>query len=519
KTILSNIGYTPFGAIQSWTWGNSTSADPLVYKREFDTAGRITTYPLDQIGSNGNIRTLNYDAADRIKSFVHRGEPNAIRFDQHFTYDDLDRLTRVEGTTISQAFEYDANGNRIRARFGAGVATNAISPTSNRLTGTSGPAPAKTNTFDNAGNLTSDGYIKYMYGTNGRLVAVDRAGVDTSYQYNGFGQRVAKAETGGKVTYYVYDLAGRLLGEYDQDGNVNQETVYLGDLPVAVLKRRAGVAPGQAMVTDVYNVYADHILTPRVITRSSDNRMVWRWDNADPFGLQQPDESPGGLARFTYNLRFPGQVYDKETNNHYNYYRDYDPQMGRYVQSDPIGLSGGINTYGYVGGNPLSSVDPAGLFGVADLPLLPEGLVGYATGYRSYYGGLINFAAHLARRSGFDGDCEQKRAEEEEIAMGAAFGALSDQKIAKEVSERVGHWASENKAHIAGRLSAGVVTGMVVREPRISVGLTTAAAMGDALDAIRNGADNAELILRGGLGEQYAGLVKNARTKCGCEKK
>jgi RHS repeat-associated protein len=113
---------------------------------------------------------------------------------------------------------------------------------------------------------------------------------------------------------------------------------------------------------DVSYVYADHLLTPRVLTRASDNKMVWRWDSADPFGLDQPDQNPSKLGEFAYNPRFPGQMFDKETNNNYNYFRDYDPQTGRFVESDPIGLAGGFNTYGYGLGNPISNADPRGLF-------------------------------------------------------------------------------------------------------------------------------------------------------------
>ena len=110
----------------------------------------------------------------------------------------------------------------------------------------------------------------------------------------------------------------------------------------------------------LYYMHPDQIDTARVITNQA-QQVVWRWDNDDPFGGNVANENPSSLGAFTFNPRFPGQYFDKETNNHYNYHRDYSPEIGRYIESDPIGLKGGINTYSYVRGNPLTSVDPLGL--------------------------------------------------------------------------------------------------------------------------------------------------------------
>lgn len=117
------------------------------------------------------------------------------------------------------------------------------------------------------------------------------------------------------------------------------------------------IAAGAAQI---YYVYADQVNTTREITNVA-GVVVWRADASEPFGANAPNENPAGYGAFPYNPRFPGQYYDKETNLHYNYHRDYDPQLGRFVQSDPIGLQGGINTYTYVGGNPLTFSDSDGL--------------------------------------------------------------------------------------------------------------------------------------------------------------
>ena len=84
--------------------------------------------------------------------------------------------------------------------------------------------------------------------------------------------------------------------------------------------------------------------------------IVWRWEG-EAFGNTPAQE----LAGVSVNLRFPGQYFDEETNLHYNWFRYYQPQLGRYITSDPVGLDGGANTFDYGRQNPISFTDPQGL--------------------------------------------------------------------------------------------------------------------------------------------------------------
>ena len=106
---------------------------------------------------------------------------------------------------------------------------------------------------------------------------------------------------------------------------------------------------------------AGYLNTPRLVENQS-QQAVWKWDQAEPFGDSVPNQQPASAGAFVFNLGLSNQYRDVETGTNYNYFRDcYDPSTGRYCQSDPIGLVGGINTYAYVKGNPIGKVDPLGL--------------------------------------------------------------------------------------------------------------------------------------------------------------
>ena len=126
-----------------------------------------------------------------------------------------------------------------------------------------------------------------------------------------------------------------------------REYIWMDDKPVAMVDD-TGTSPA------IYYIHTDQVNRPQKLTDTSANLA---WDGIfDPFGnlWSLPVNS------VTMLLMFPGQYYDSETQLSQNWHRNYDPTIGRYIESDPIGLEGGINTYAYVESNPLRYIDPTG---------------------------------------------------------------------------------------------------------------------------------------------------------------
>ncbi|WP_020396796.1 RHS repeat-associated core domain-containing protein [Thiolinea disciformis] len=152
-------------------------------------------------------------------------------------------------------------------------------------------------------------------------------------------------------------------------------------------------------------LHTDHLGTVRYASDSNaslpaDKRRIWSWES-DAFGTTAPIQDPDNDSIATViNLRFPGQYYDAESGLHYNWNRYYDPKMGRYISSDPIRLAGGLNTYGYVGQNPLNFTDPKGLFWES---LAPDTYheVGQSTDWAWNHAFGCTGVSNLARRPDF----------------------------------------------------------------------------------------------------------------------
>lgn len=265
-------------------------------------------------------------------------------------------------------------------------------PDSHRLQQVGTPA----RTFDAAGNTLTgvSGYIgrglRGHYDHRNRLSHIGDLSEQFSarWEYNGRGERVYTRVSDLQAwtdddDRYAYDESGQLIGSYRSvvEGKNffrAEEIVWLDNTPVArvvIVPSQGAEEKGAATGIEVHAIHTDHLNTPRALVNAQTQggqpagTVVWRWrlvnqgtSGSNAFGAMAAEEDPDGNGTTVrFDLRFPGQQYDASTGLHYNYFRDYEAQTGRYVESDPIGLKGGVSTYGYALSRPLKYQDHLGL--------------------------------------------------------------------------------------------------------------------------------------------------------------
>jgi RHS repeat-associated protein len=303
--LYSALLYRPFGPASALTYGNG-----IAETRTYDEDYRAT-----KIASA--IQSFNYgwNETNTLKGLT---DGLTTGNSQTFSYDVLSRLVGASGPYGALSYSYDANGNR-------------TSETSAAVS-------------DGLGAITA-----FTYNQEGRLSgAASGSQLLAQYTYDAFGQRAARTNTASGTTLYQYGL-GNLLEETDGQGNAQVDYIYLGSRPVATIE------PGGAF----HFLHTDLLGTP--IAASGSNQSVAWSTTYQPFGAI--GTAPSTIVQ---NLRFPGQESDVSTGLYHDGMRDYVPATGQYIESDPLGLWGGLNRYAYAEGDPLVLTDPTGTNSVSN---------------------------------------------------------------------------------------------------------------------------------------------------------
>lgn len=358
--VVNNIRYLPYGNAVSYNYGNGLTRN-LYYDQNLNPGDlRLTGLTTMDGGTTLQSLLMGYNSNELITSITNFANQN---LNQSYSYDTLSRLSGVTSPAGNETIQYDATGNRTMHNWLAPIA-NDVDPASNRVLRDYALNSTGINyTHDARGNRASQSWngstATYSYGAFNQLASVSRTAPTTyhnnayslmtypagttTYTVNALDQRIAKSNS-TTTARYVYTGQNQLVAE----NNNGQWTshIWIGGEPVGFIR-------GGAM----HWTHTDHLSRPELVTNAV-KQVVWRARNFHSERGVTLD-SVGG-----YNLGFPGQYFDAETGLWYNGFRYYDSRLGRYTQSDPVGLAAGVNTYAYVEGDPINAIDPLGLEGV-----------------------------------------------------------------------------------------------------------------------------------------------------------
>jgi RHS repeat-associated protein len=319
----------------------------------------------------------------------------------HYGYDGLNQLIQAwqtvkpANTTLAQSvndpdhniakiwrYHHDSLGNRLLMHGPTDTAATPLRKVSTDVP--AGGAATNTQTVPApGGGLPAADPIRprrqWQWNPDGTLRAVLQDGKELArYAYNHEGLRVMKQSAQRAAEYTLYDEQRHRVADIDAQGRITRQYVWMDEQLLALLDAPAPQAPPAhqagllAAVSAVWAYFTAEDLQPRYVHTNhlgapiavTDRNAGAIWQaQYTPYGQRvgDPPDRTNNAQMTKLDLRLPGQWADAETGLHYNDQRYYDPQLGRYISADPLGLQGGPNRFAYVGNNPLGFTDPLGL--------------------------------------------------------------------------------------------------------------------------------------------------------------
>jgi RHS repeat-associated protein len=367
-------------------YGASLAADTTEY--QYDNGNRITQIVYKGNGSKNDVTGYTWDADNRL---TQKTLSNGIKVG--YQYDLANQLKQIEytgtGSTVIDRIQYtyDANGQIIQRDSLNALGKDetpytAIYNAANRLTQiTLNPGTANQASYslmyDASGNLIQKQNINvpadttaYQWDSRNRLTQVNAPGIIASFQYDSMGRRIAKT-VNGQTTTYLYD-GQQAIGEIQPTSNVvNSHEVRINLTGVNLdeaIARYTQTQSGNTITAQQSSSYLNDILGSVIAQVKADQTVEARYAYS-PYG-EVGSQGNDNQNAMQYTAR------ENDSTGLYFYRaRYYDPVLKRFISSDPIGLGGGLNTYAYVDGNPISYVDLDGQMAGTAAGALAGGMV------------------------------------------------------------------------------------------------------------------------------------------------